>query len=410
MKKYDPQPKSLHWSERLHDPFWSERAAREPAKKKARIEPAAEDDDDAGDDCNDGREGAAGESRPAIDPNAEVVPTDICASDSDSDSDYSDDDSDGDFDLDGEEVDLFGVKELPDGTSVYYVSPEAKILFSARMGETAYDAIVDQIDICSAVHNNWAPYDSVVVDGDEGKLMSDYAIHKLRMQCHYIAKALQIRLDNASNELDWRSCCKQAVAAMKMNGTIMANNADTVMGWYRSFREERKFPNPSKGKSALPPFLQVNPEAAMFIQAYAKENLKDLDSKLILEYLHNTLIPKFMKDEEATDKKRFLKKYGLAKLCPRTVLNWLHALGFRYEEHRKNFYVDNHEDPATVRYRWKFVERYLLVEKRAHRWIQITKSEMLSLSGREGSEGIQSTQVRPGLRPQVLQGHPGRRQ
>ena len=388
MKKFDPLPKSKRWSERLHDPFWSERAAREPAKKRARTEPAAEDEDDdkddASDDCDDGRSSSpsdtAGESRPAIDPNAEVVPTDICASDSDSDSDYSDDDSDDDFDLDGEEVDLFGVKELPDGTSVYYVSPEAKILFSARMEETAYDAIVDQIEICSAVHNNWAPYDSVVVDGGEGKLMSDFAIHKVRMQCHYIAKALQLRLDNASNELDWRSCCKQAVAAMKMNGTIMANNADTVMGWYRSFREERKFPNPSRGKSALPPFLQVNPEAAMFIQAYAKENLKDLDSKLILEYLHDTLIPKFMKDEKATDKKRFLKKYGLTKLCPRTVLNWLHALGFRYEEHRKNFYVDNHEDPATVRYRWKFVARYLLVEKRAHRWIQITKSEMLSLS------------------------------
>ena len=136
-----------------------------------------------------------------------------------------------------------------------------------------------------------------------------YAIHKVRMQCHYLAKALQIRLDNAPNELDWRGCCQKAVMAMKMNGTIMANNADTVMGWYRSFREERKFPNPSKGKGALPPFLQANPEAAMFIQAYAKENLKDLDSKLILEYLHDTLIPKLMKDENVTNKKKYLQNF-----------------------------------------------------------------------------------------------------
>jgi len=118
----------------------------------------------------------------------------------------------------------------------------------------------------------------------------------------------------------------------------------------------------------------------MYIQAYAKERLKDLDSKLILDYLHETLIPKMMIDENITNKKKFLKKYGLTKLCPRTVINWLHALGFRYEEHRKNFYVDNHEDPATVRYRWKFVSRYLLMEKRSHRWIQIKKSEMLHLS------------------------------
>ena len=70
---------------------------------------------------------------------------------------------------------------------------------------------------------------SVVAGGDEGKLMTDdYAIIKVRMQCHYIAKASQIRLDIAPNKLDWRSCCKEAVDAMKMNGAIMANNADTV--------------------------------------------------------------------------------------------------------------------------------------------------------------------------------------
>jgi len=56
---------------------------------------------------------------------------------------------DGDSDSDGEEVDdLFGAKELPDGTSVYYVSPEARNLFSAHMEETAYDAIVEFV-FCS---------------------------------------------------------------------------------------------------------------------------------------------------------------------------------------------------------------------------------------------------------------------
>ena len=157
MKKYDPQPKSKHWSERLHNPFWSERAAREPAKKKARTEPAAEDNDNVGDDCDDSRSsspsGAAGESRRAVDPDAEVIPPGIYTSDSDSDSDYSDDDSDAD----GKEVDLFGVKELPEGANIYYVSTEAKKLFAAQMEETAYDAIEQQIAICSAVYNNRAP-------------------------------------------------------------------------------------------------------------------------------------------------------------------------------------------------------------------------------------------------------------
>jgi len=259
---HDPQPKSTRWSDRLYDPFWSERSVREmqPAKKKARTEPAAaaaaaaNDDDD---ESRSSRAGATGESRPSIDPHAEVLPPDMVLTDnSDSDFDDSDDDSDSDFDSDDEKEDLFGTKELPPGTSMYYVSPEAKKLFAAQMWETAYDAIEDQIRTCSAVYNNQAPYESIVVGGDGGKLMSEYAIHKIRMQCHFIAKCLQIRLDHPTNELDWRGCCREGVKALKKNGNIMANNADTVMGWCRSFREERKFPNPSNGKAGLLPFFR----------------------------------------------------------------------------------------------------------------------------------------------------------
>ena len=48
----------------------------------------------------------------------------------------------------------------------------------------------------------------------------------------------------------------------KTTGNKWANNADAVMGWYRQFRTERKFPNPSKGKAALPPFLGEAVKAA----------------------------------------------------------------------------------------------------------------------------------------------------
>ena len=48
------------------------------------------------------------------------------------------------------------MKELPVGTSVYYNLSEANILFGARLGQTAYDSIVDQIGICDAVHNIWS--------------------------------------------------------------------------------------------------------------------------------------------------------------------------------------------------------------------------------------------------------------
>jgi hypothetical protein len=50
-------------------------------------------------------------------------------------------------------------------------------------------------------------------------------------------------------------------------------------------------------------------------------------------------------------------------------------LGFRHETRRKGYYVDGHEEKATVDYRWDFCERYLLLERQMHRWIQIPVEE-----------------------------------
>ncbi|KAI2504135.1 hypothetical protein MHU86_10335 [Fragilaria crotonensis] len=50
-------------------------------------------------------------------------------------------------------------------------------------------------------------------------------------------------------------------------------------------------------------------------------------------------------------------------------------LGFRYETRRKGYYVDGHERKATVQYRWDFCDRYLSLERRMFRWIQVSLEE-----------------------------------
>ena len=50
-------------------------------------------------------------------------------------------------------------------------------------------------------------------------------------------------------------------------------------------------------------------------------------------------------------------------------------LGFRYEIRRKGYYVDGHERKATVQYRWDFCDRYLSLERRMFRWIQVSLEE-----------------------------------
>ena len=54
----------------------------------------------------------------------------------------------------------------------------------------------------------------------------------------------------------------------------------------------------------------------------------------------------------------------------------------------KGYYVDGHERPATVQYRWKFFQRYLAYEQQMHQWIQVPATEANELEKRgEVTEG-----------------------
>jgi hypothetical protein len=39
------------------------------------------------------------------------------------------------------------------------------------------------------------------------------------------------------------------------------------------------------------------------------------------------------------------QSYGLSKASMTTVLRWMHAVGFRYENRSKHYFVDGHEKP-----------------------------------------------------------------
>jgi hypothetical protein len=80
--------------------------------------------------------------------------------------------------------------------------------------------------------------------------------------------------------------------------------------------------------------------------------------------------------------KEYLRPYGLTCVSPSTVYRWMIRLGFRYEPRRKRYYVDGHEKPATVEYRWAFCKRYLVYEQCMHRWIQVPEHVANELQGK----------------------------
>jgi hypothetical protein len=130
----------------------------------------------------------------------------------------------------------------------------------------------------------------------------------------------------------------------------------------------------------------------------------------MFDYVHNNLIPRLMVkrrhenaclfdddggcnqndgivgvttvDEVVTPtstRDAFLQAYGLSKLCVTTVARWMHACGFKYRKREKHYFVDGHQRPETIAYRPLFTKRYLDLEIRAHRWLQITLEKSIEL-------------------------------
>ncbi len=115
------------------------------------------------------------------------------------------------------------------------------------------------------------------------------------------------------------------------------------------------------GKPNLPPFLQENKDISIKIQQYTRENLQQLSVELIMEYVHETILPKLIcqltgavsgDEQYDNDKKDLL---GLKLLSIITVYRWMRAPGFKYEVRIKGFYVDGHEKVATLDYRKKLL-------------------------------------------------------
>jgi hypothetical protein len=136
-------------------------------------------------------------------------------------------------------------------------------------------------------------------------------------------------------------------------GIASSQNSSVVRNWYQKFRVKRKFQLRASTKHDLPPFLERNTELCMKIKECVREHLAELSSEMLYEYLHNTVLPMLVKEENRVEKdsegyvdqvKTLLEKYCLAKICPSTCYNWLHQLGFLYCTQKKGYPVDGHEN------------------------------------------------------------------
>ena len=104
-----------------------------------------------------------------------------------------------------------------------------------------------------------------------------------------------LQRDSKIHEVKWKVQGKQW---WYINGLVLA------------IQRRKNAPFPKIGNNSLPPHLQANIEAVMSIQEYGKYHLDDLYWKMMMEYIHDTLITELVNKEE-TEKVGFLKWYNI---------------------------------------------------------------------------------------------------
>jgi hypothetical protein len=62
----------------------------------------------------------------------------------------------------------------------------------------------------------------------------------------------------------------------------------------------------------------------------------------------------------------FFKEHNLHMLSPRTVYVWLNQLGAVYSASSKSYYIDSHERPENILYRYAFIKQYMSYEIHTH--------------------------------------------
>ena len=314
----------------------------------------------------------------------------------------------------------------------YWDSPEAKKLFLGNSNDSrdVVEVLEERIERLQQANRSVNGWKDLVDKHDKDNLCSPYDVFIIRQRCSILCLAYTVALEEM-NSMKWQSgCCEKALWVGSLMGIeAAATTAKAVAGWnilLRANREHFPQPNPRlhKDKRPLPELLEYfQEEISHPWQQYCIENLADLSVEMARDELVSRIIPRVFaatkekqndvrhmsvndedededeqedndnnnggeneqgkdngNDHDNNKKKRLLKQdcllnaYIGSPISLSTTWRWLRRLGFSYDARKKTFFVDGHEREDVVFRRNEFCKEYLTkIERRCHRWIQVTK-------------------------------------
>jgi hypothetical protein len=94
----------------------------------------------------------------------------------------------------------------------------------------------------------------------------------------------------------------------------------------------------------------------------------------VYDYISDVLLPTIT-GQGNSQNKNVLSHYRITNFNHSTAWRWMRALGMRYNDRSKNYYVDGQKREDVVVSRNIFVKSYLRDEMRMYRWIQFSVQE-----------------------------------
>ena len=137
------------------------------------------------------------------------------------------------------------------------------------------------------------------------------------------------------------------------DGIISTYNEQTILKWYRIFKQEYCFANPSARRydqRGMPSLFLNNPDLKLKFLEYARSKLDSLSTDVMLDWCMNTALPELVqirKEEMRVDQNDndvmnvqftlndLLIENGLRVLSPSSIYRWMRVLGFKYQPRKK---------------------------------------------------------------------------
>ena len=116
------------------------------------------------------------------------------------------------------------------------------------------------------------------------------------------------------------------------------------------------------GREYSPLLLEMFPEAKEYICEYTTKNIEMLSCEKVAIYVRNILAKKSCNQyKEETENReltfdRFKLSMKIIEFGVTTAWRYVRYMGFKFDEHEKTYFNDQHENEENIRYRKKFMK------------------------------------------------------